>query len=82
MTNDIYSNATWSRITLCIYLLPTHSPIYLTNYLFTYYPPTYYLPTYLSTYVPIFFHFGATYLLIYLPTYLHITYLPIHHLPT
>jgi hypothetical protein len=57
MANDLYSNATWST-TLCIYLLPIHPLIYLTNYLLTYYPPThlptYYLLTYLPTYLPIF----------------------------
>jgi hypothetical protein len=31
---------TWST-TLCIYLLLIHRPIYLINYLPTYYPPTY-----------------------------------------
>jgi hypothetical protein len=36
MTNDIYSNAIWFA-TLCIYLLPIHLLIYLTNYLHTYY---------------------------------------------
>jgi len=36
MTNDLYSNATWFA-TLCIYFLPNHPLIYLTNYLHTYY---------------------------------------------
>jgi hypothetical protein len=39
---------TWYT-TLCNYVLPTHPPIYLINYLPTYYPPTYYLPIDLFT---------------------------------
>jgi len=65
------ANETWFII-LCIYLLPIHPPIYLINYLLTYYPHTHYSPTYI---------FSLLYnLLTYLPTYLHIIYLHIHPL--
>ncbi len=73
MANDLQSNATWSII-LCIYLLPTHSPIFLPTYLLIYI----YFFTYLFMYLPIFLPLYD--LLVYLPTYLHITYLPIHPL--
>jgi hypothetical protein len=65
-----------------IYLLPTHPPIYLINYLPTYYPPTrppfIYLPTYILTYI---FQFGTTYIFIYPPTNILFTSLSTH-LPT
>jgi hypothetical protein len=51
------ANETWFII-LCIYLLPIHPPIYLINYLLTYYPRTHYLLTYIFS------------LLYNLPTYL------------
>jgi hypothetical protein len=45
MANDLLSNMTWYT-TLCIYLLPIRPPIYLVNYLPTYYPPTHLLFNY------------------------------------
>ncbi len=84
MANDFWSNMTWS-ITLCIYLLPIHPPIYLVNYLSTYtHPPTHpptHLSTYtfLTTYLHTCIYFSPLYdLFTYLPTYLHIIYFPIH----
>jgi VanZ family protein len=70
------TNETIWFIILCIYFIPIHPPIYLTNYLFTYYPPTHYLPTYLLTYIFSFLYNLPT----YLPTYLYIIYLHIHPL--
>jgi hypothetical protein len=57
MANDFKSNVAWFT-TLCIYLLPTQSSIYLTTYLLPTHPPTHpltyplfpYLHTYLFTY--------------------------------
>ncbi len=90
MANHLQSNMIWST-TLCIYFPLIHPPIYLINYLFTYYPPTHkyllftdqpiylYLPTYFPTYIPIIYL--STYLPIisHLLPYLH-TYLLIHQL--
>jgi hypothetical protein len=55
----------------CIYLLPTHPPIYLVNYLSTItyllptHSPNYYFLTYVPTYLPIPFHQPT-----YVPTYI------------
>jgi hypothetical protein len=55
MINNLLSKVTWFT-TLCIYLLFIHPPIYLTNYLLSYYPPTHlpinYLPMGISTLNP------------------------------
>jgi hypothetical protein len=71
-----------------IYLLLTHPPIYLINYLPTYYPPTYLLFTYILPYtflpptcIHTYLYFSFSYNLpTYLPTYQHIIYFPIHPL--
>jgi hypothetical protein len=69
MANVFLSNVTWF-VTLCVYLLSTHPPIYLTNYLFIAHSPTHlpitYLPTYLPTYIC---SHSYTYLFTYPPTY-------------
>jgi hypothetical protein len=73
---------TWFT-TLCIYLLPIQPPIYLINYLLTYYSPTHLHIIYLLTYLRIPFHLPAyipTYVFHLRTTYLHIIYLPIHSL--
>jgi hypothetical protein len=74
---------------LHIYLLPTHPPIYLVNYLPTYYPFTHTPIIYLPTYLPIFSHspiyrptyifrLCMTYLLTYPTTYILSIYLSTH----
>jgi len=63
----------WS-ITIYIYLLPIHPPIYLIIYLPTYYPPTHPFSYYLSIYLSIY---------TFSPTYLHIYlyFSPLYNLP-
>jgi hypothetical protein len=64
---------TWS-ITLCIYLLPIHPPIYLVIYLTTYYPPTHPFNYYLFIYLSF-----STFSSIYLHIYLYFS--PLYNLP-